>query len=83
MEVLLLAVMGISNIICFLIGAKVGKMSGKNEVVVMSTANPLKAVRDRESKKEAAREQERINTILENIEGYDGTPMGQKDVPGR
>ena len=81
MEALLFAViLTASNILCFVIGTKAGK---KGEMVVLSTSNPLRTARDRESKREAAREQERINTILENIEGYDGTPMGQKDVPGR
>jgi hypothetical protein len=81
MEVLLLAVMGITNILCFLIGAKVGQTVTKGEPVELPTVNPLKAYREHEAKKEADREQDRINTILRNVEGYDGTSTGQIDVP--
>ena len=81
MEVLLLAVMGITNILCFVIGARVGQKVTKGEPVELPTVNPMKAVREHQAKREAEREQDRINTILQNIEGYDGTPAGQRDVP--
>lgn len=81
MEVLLLAVMGITNILCFMIGAKVGQKVIKGEPVELPTVNPIKVYREHEAKKEAEREQDRINTILRNIEGYDGTATGQVDVP--
>jgi hypothetical protein len=41
----------------------------------------MKAYREREAKKEAQMEQDRIDTIMRNIEGYDGTSRGQEDVP--
>lgn len=83
MEVLLLLVMGIANIVCFVIGAKVGQAVSKGEDIKTPTVNPLKAYREHESKKEAQMEQHRIDTIMRNIEGYDGTGRGQEDVPGR
>lgn len=81
MEVLLLAVMGITNILCFMIGAKVGQKVSKGEPVELPSVNPLKAYREHEARKEADREQDRYNTILRNIEGYDGTSTGQREVP--
>lgn len=83
MEVVLMAVMAAANIICFLIGAKVGQAVSKGEKVEMPSVNPLKTVREREEKKQAEMEQNRIDTILRNIEAYDGTGHGQEDVPGR
>jgi hypothetical protein len=83
MEVLLLAVMGAVNIFCFLIGAKVGQAVVKGEKVEMPSIDPLKAVREHEAKKEAQKEQDRLNAILRNIEAYDGTGRGQEDIPGR
>ena len=83
MEVLLLLVMGIANIVCFVIGAKVGQAVSKGEDIKTPTVNPLKAYREHEAKKEAQMEQHRIDTIMRNIEGYDGTGRGQEDVPGR
>lgn len=81
MEVLLMAVMGITNILCFMIGAKVGQKVSKGEPVELPSVNPLEAYRKHESRKEANREQDRLNAILRNIEGYDGTSTGQIEVP--
>lgn len=81
MEALLLAVMGATNIVCFVIGARVGQTVQKGEDIKVPSVNPLQAVRDREAKREAKREQEKLDTILRNIERYDGTPRGQEDVP--
>ena len=81
MEALLLAVMAAANILCFIIGAKVGQAVSKGEEVKIPSVNPLEAYRTHRNKKEAEMEQDRINTILRNIESYDGTENGQKEVP--
>ena len=80
MEVLLLAVMAASNILCFMIGAKVGQQVAKGEKVELP-ASPLKAYREHEARKEAEIEQSKLDTILSNLESYDGTSNGQKEVP--
>lgn len=82
MEVLLYAVMCICNVLCFMIGAQVGQKTTKGERVELPSINPLQAIREREARKEADAEQERLDTIWQNVEGYDGTSRGQKDVPG-
>lgn len=81
MEVLLLAVMAASNIVCFIIGAKVGQAVSKGERIETPAIDPLKAYREHEAKREAQKEQERLDTIMRNIETYDGTGAGQEDVP--
>jgi len=83
MEALLLAVMGLTNIACFVIGAKVGQAVSKGETIETPKVNPMKAYREREEKREAQKEQERLETIMRNIESYDGTGRRQEDVPGR
>lgn len=81
MEVLALAVFGAVNIFCFLLGAKVGQTVSKGETVVMPTVNPLEMVRQRQAKQKAVEELDKLDTIMRNIETYDGTSNGQKDVP--
>lgn len=83
MEVLALAVMGMVNIACFMIGAKVGQtvQQGKDIEVELPTVSPIESYRKHQAKKEAQKQQERMDIILRNIEGYDGTGNGQKDVP--
>ena len=81
MEVLLLAVMAAANIVCFMIGAKVGQKVAKGEEVEAPTLDPFKAYREHEERKEAKKEQDRLGAILKNIESYDGTDSGQDEVP--
>ena len=81
MEALQTAVIGVVNILCFVIGAKVGQTVAKGETVNLPKLNPLNAIREQNDKKQAEKVQERIDTIMRNIEGYDGTSRGQEDVP--
>lgn len=81
MEVLLLVVMGAMNIACFFLGAKVGQTVAKGETIEAPSLNPMKAVEEKRNKKQADEEQARIDTILRNVERYDGTGRGQEDVP--
>ncbi len=81
MEVLLMAVlMAVSNIVCLVVGAKVGQQTAKGEKVELPTVNPMQAYREKAARKEAQREQDRLDTILRNIENYDGTGRGQEEV---
>lgn len=81
MDVLALAVFGAVNIFCFLIGAKVGQTVTKGEEVELPTVNPMAMVREHKSRKKAEEELDKLDTIMRNIESYDGTSNGQKDVP--
>ena len=73
-------VIGAMCIVCFYVGAKVGQSVSKGEDIQTPTINPLKAYREHEQRKEAEKEQNRMETIMQNIEAYDGTGEGQKDV---
>ena len=81
MEILLVLVTGALCLACFFVGAKVGQKVSRGETIETPKIDPLGAFRDREERKEAQKEQERIDTILRNIESYDGTSSGQEDVP--
>ena len=81
MEVVTILAMGFVCMACFLIGAKVGQTVAKGEKVELPS--PMKAVEEHRAKKEAQREQNRLDIIVRNMEVYDGTPYGQEEVPGR
>lgn len=81
MEILLVLVASVMNAVCFVIGAKVGQTVSKGKEIEMPTVNPLKVAREHRAQKEAEMEQDRIETIMRNIESYDGTARGQEDVP--
>ena len=79
-SILLLLISGTLNIVCFFVGAKVGQKVVKGEEIQapeINLSNPVKAYRE---KKKAEYEQDRIDTIMQNIEAYNGTSVGQKDV---
>lgn len=81
MTALLILITGALNIVCFFIGAKVGQKVSKGENLELPSVNPIERTREKQEKKEAKKEQERIDTIMQNIEAYNGTSQGQKDVP--
>lgn len=82
MEVLTILAVAFVCVVCFLVGAKVGQAVSKGEKIETPTVNPLKAYREHEAKKVAQAELDKVAVIMSNIESYDGTPNGQKDLPG-
>lgn len=78
--IVILTVCTLLNVVCFLIGAKIGQKAVKGEEIELPTINPMKAYREAQERKQAEREADKLDTILQNIEAYDGTSIGQKDV---
>lgn len=83
MTLVLVSVVGLMNIVCFYIGAKTGQKVVNKEPLEIKT--PMEAIKDhieqKQTKKEQDKEQELIDTIQHNIDIYDGTAIGQKDIP--
>ena len=78
MDVALLLAMCFCNLACFLAGAKVGQT--KSEPMKTPSVSPMKAYREHKQQKEAEAEKNKVDTILRNIDSYDGTGYGQEDV---
>ena len=81
MDILSVLVVGALNIVCFFIGAKVGQTVVKGKELELPSVNPMKAYREMQEKREAEKEQNKLDTILRNVERYDGTEFGQEDIP--
>ena len=81
--VLCMMIMGLTNIACFMIGASVRQKVDKGEEVKLPSVNPMEAIRAHQDRKEAEIEKNRIDTIMRNIDSYNGTPDGQEEVPWR
>ncbi len=80
LEILILIVgIGLINVLCFLIGARTGQKTSKGEDITLPNLNPVEAVRTYEESRQQKKEEDNFNTMLENIEVYDGTNIGQKD----
>lgn len=82
--ILLVLVIGILCIVCFFIGARVGQKVVKGEEIKapsISKLNPINIYKEHQEKQEMEKEKNKVETILRNIERYDGTDNGQEDVP--
>ncbi len=82
MQAIILLVAGTMNILCFIVGAKVGQMVKNGEPIEIKVPkiNPLKAVREHQRDKEADRKQKEFDAIMRNVDAYNGTAMGQEDI---
>lgn len=78
MSILLYLIGTIGNIVCFMLGAYVGTRVVKGEKIEIP--NPVKIVQEHKAKVAEDEKLKEIETIISNIEKYDGTPNGQKDV---
>lgn len=80
--IIIIAVVGTLNVVCFFIGAKVGQTVAQGKEIEAPKINsPVALYKAHREAKEAEAEKNRLDVILENIERYDGTGAGQKDVP--
>ena len=79
-NIIMLFGLGALNIVCFFIGAKIGQKVVKGEEIKAPEITIPTPIRDYQKKKQVEAEQNKIDTILQNIETYNGTSAGQKDV---
>lgn len=80
--ILIIAVVGTLNVVCFFVGAKVGQTVAKDkEIEVPKISSPVALYKAHREAKEAEAEKNRLDVIMANIERYDGTEAGQEDVP--
>ena len=79
-NIIMILCLGALNIVCFFIGAKIGQKVVKGEEIKAPEITIPTPIRDYQKKKQVEAEQNKIDTILQNIETYNGTSAGQKDV---
>jgi hypothetical protein len=79
--VIITIVVALANIACFMIGVKTGMAVAKDEPIELPKIRAFDYTKkaDKEQR-EAESERNRVETILRNIENYDGTGLGQEDV---
>lgn len=82
--VIIIAAVALANVACFIIGVKTGVAVVKGEELKVIDLPDIPRAFDYAKKQdelEADLERQQLETILQNIENYDGTSYGQKDVP--
>ncbi len=76
-----MALTGTLCIVCFYFGVNTAQKVKEDKVVELPIKSPLKAIREHQEHRENKKQQDRLDTIMRNIEAYDGTGSNQKDVP--
>lgn len=82
MEILLCTVFGVFILLSFVIGVRIGQKVNNDEPIRL---NPVRAIDEYKEEKEVKRQiketETKLNVMLDNIDTYDGTGLGQKDIP--
>lgn len=76
----LLFLFGIFIILAYTLGLKNGQKLKNDEEIKMPEVNPIKIVRNEIDAFEQRKKQDVYDTIMANIDNYDGTGLGQKDI---
>lgn len=79
--VVICTIFGVFLILSFVIGARVGQKIVKGEEVKVEMPNPIKAIEKRLETKAIEKEADKLSVMMENIDNYDGTDLGQKEIP--
>lgn len=73
METIILIVsIGIMNILCFFIGARVGQKVVNKEEIKLPNINPIQTYKEYETKREIEKADEQYKKDLEAINNYNG-----------
>ena len=82
MEILLCTVFGVFILLSFVIGVRIGQKVNNDEPIRL---NPIRAIDEYKEEKEVKRQikeaESKLTVMFDNIDTYDGTGLGQKDIP--
>lgn len=79
--IILCTVFGVFILLAYSLGLKNGQKLSKSEEVVMPELNPVKAIQHEIESHEEKKKQEAFDVMMDNIDNYDGTGLGQKNLP--
>ena len=68
----------ILSVFCFIKGYNIGARETNKPEIKLET--PMQKIERAKENKKAAEKRSRLNTLLENIENYDGSSKGQKEL---
>lgn len=78
MEIFLAVFITLSNLICLIVGVKVGAKAYRGEEI--KVPNPVQKAQEVKASNARKETQETFDTMMYNIDVYDGTSLGQKEL---
>lgn len=79
--IILCTLFGVFILIAYSLGLKNGQKLSKSEEVIVPELNPVKAIQKEIETVEEKKKQEAFDLMMSNIDNYDGTGLGQKNIP--
>lgn len=77
---LMILIMGVLMLFSFLIGARTAQKAHKGEEIKLPSINPIEMFEKHEEQKMIEQAEYERNLMLENINNYNGTGLGQKEI---
>lgn len=77
-----LLILELFNVLCLIIGVRIGqKVAKKQDIQINPITSIKKEIRETKENKKNELKQRQVETMLQNIDNYDGTGLGQRDIP--
>ena len=80
-SIILCTVFGVFILVAYTLGLRNGQKLSKNEEIKIPNPNPITAINKEIEKHEDRKKQEALDVMISNIDNYDGTGLGQKEIP--
>lgn len=80
--ILLFVTMAVLNVMCVLVGVRIGQKVERHELIELpKIPNPVEVVSGIREERIGRAEREKLEAVMSNIDAYDGTSLGQRDIP--
>lgn len=79
--ILFCCIFGLFILASYTLGLRNGQKLAKREEITMPEMNPVKVINKQIESVEQKKEQKAFDIMMSNIDNYDGTGLGQKDIP--
>lgn len=79
--ILFCSIFGLIIITSYTLGLRNGQKLTKKEEITMPNVNPITAVNNEIVKHKEKKQQDALDIMMANIDNYDGTGLGQIDIP--
>ena len=79
--IILCTIFGAFILIAYTLGLRNGQKLSNNREVTMPELNPVKAIQNEIEEHDEKKKQEQFDIIMSNIDNYNGTGIGQQNIP--
>lgn len=79
--ILFCSIFGLIIIASYTLGLRNGQKLAKRQEITVPNVNPVKVIKEIKETKENEKERMAYDIMMSNIDNYDGSSLGQIDIP--